>query len=136
MYKCEQKLNIDEKYIPWKERHKCLCYSPNKPEPFHFKVLAVNDAETGYMSSFFLYQGKAEQRPADISATLYPPIMKLLVLAIYKNSMHILATVYWNTSILVLIYAVVTIGAAFLVTVRANKKGLPNVGNFAKTGAN
>jgi hypothetical protein len=87
------------------------------------------------MSNFYLCQGKAESRPADISATEYP-IRKLLYFAVNKNLMHIIATDNWYTSMTVLIYVVVTIGAAFLGTIRVNKKGLPENGKFAKTEAN
>ena len=68
---------IDEMGIPWTGRHRCKCYNPNKPHKWHFKVYALNDSETGYIIDCFMYKGKDEERPPDVSATAYP-IMKLM----------------------------------------------------------
>eukprot|EP01041_Mallomonas_annulata_P012275 gene12275-25802_t len=71
-YQCGQRVDIDEQCIPWKGRHKSRCYNSNKPEKFHFKCYALNDADMGYMHNVYLYEGKAENRPDDIAATLHP----------------------------------------------------------------
>ena len=53
-----QSLTIDEQCCPWKGRHKCRCYNPNKPEKWHFKFYSLNDARTAYELDFEPYQGK------------------------------------------------------------------------------
>lgn len=70
-YNVTQNCNIDEQCCPMKGRHRCRCYNPNKPEKWHFKVYCLNCSNTGYISNFYLYQGKDEERPAGISATSY-----------------------------------------------------------------
>ena len=72
-----QFLDVDEQTIPWKGRHKCRNYNPNKPEKWHFKVWSLNDSSTGYQLNHKLYRGKAEQRPEGMSATAYPAYVLL-----------------------------------------------------------
>eukprot|EP01036_Dinobryon_divergens_P036535 gene36535-47597_t len=91
-YQCGQRVDIDEQCIPWKGRHKSRCYNPNKPEKFHFKCYALNDAETGYMHNVYLYEGAAENRPDDIAATLYPIKKLFQPREIYADKCHIVAT--------------------------------------------
>jgi hypothetical protein len=93
-----QLFDIDEQTIPWKGRHKCRTYNPNKPEKWHFKVLSLNCSITGYQCAFYLYQGKSEQRPPTISATAYPSYV-LLQNAKYHNKGYILFTDNWFTSL-------------------------------------
>ena len=93
-----QKMDIDEQSIPWKGKHRCRCYNPKKPEKWHFKVFSLNDAETGYMCNFYLYEGSAENRPVDVPATEYP-FHKLLQNDKYENKNHIIFADNWYTSI-------------------------------------
>ncbi len=67
-----QDFAIDEQCIPMKGRHRCRCFNAKKPYKFHFKMFSLNDSNTGYQYQFFLYRGKDENRPEDMSATLYP----------------------------------------------------------------
>jgi hypothetical protein len=132
MYQCGQAMDIDEQTVPFKGRHKCRCYNPKKIYKWHFKLYALNDSKSGYMSNFFLYQGKAEVRPPNISATMWP-IMKLLETGQHSNLGHIICTDNWYTSIAVLLF-LASIGCAFIGTVKVNKSGLPPAGIFPKTG--
>ena len=75
-FRTGQLVDIDEMCIYFKGRHRCKCYNPNKPNKWHFKAFCLNDSKTGYLSNFFLYRGKDERRPANVSATVYP-LMKL-----------------------------------------------------------
>ena len=63
MLKPEQFLDIDEQCIPWKGRHKCRCCNKSKPVKRHFKVFSLNESISGYQEQFYLYRGKAEDRP-------------------------------------------------------------------------
>ena len=132
MYQCGQAMDIDEQTVPFKGRHKCRCYNPKKIYKWHFKLYALNDSKCGYMSNFFLYQGKAEIRPAGVTATQWP-VQKLLSPRQYQNLNHIICTDNWYTSISVLLF-LASIGCAFVGTIKVNKSGLPTVGIFPKTG--
>ena len=136
MFNPGQLLDIDEQCIPWKGRHVARCYNPNKPEKFHYKVYALNDAATCYQLGFYIYEGSAEVRPNNMSATEYP-IWKLFTsIEKYKNRNHILVTDNWYTSIPNL-ENVLNSGNQSLGTIRTNKNGLPKkTGIFAKTGRN
>ena len=57
-FECGQYISIDEMCIFAKVRHKCLCYNPSKPNKWHFKVYALCDAITGYLSKFTMYRGR------------------------------------------------------------------------------
>lgn len=65
-------LTLDEFCVPWKGRHRARCYNKDKPEKFHLKGYGLNEAETGYMLRFFMYQGRDEKRPEGITATVFP----------------------------------------------------------------
>ena len=124
-FNCGQKLDIDEQCIPWKGRYKCRCYNPNKPTKFHFKVFSLNDSETGYMTNFYLYQGKSENRPEGVPATLFP-FHKLLNPKQYMNKNHIIYTDNWYTSISSL-HVVLNFGNHYIGTVKTNRKGIPSL---------
>lgn len=129
-----QKLDIDEQCIPWKGRHRCRCYNPKKPEKWHFKVFSLNDSETGYMCNFYLYEGSAENRPANIPATEYP-FHRLLDNDKFRFKNHILFADNWYTSMNTVRYCLEN-GNHFVGTVKTNKRKLPEEGKFAKSGKN
>ena len=118
-----QFLDIDEQTIPWKGRHTCRNYNPNKPEKWHFKVWCLNDSTTGYLLNFYLYRGKAENRPPGIPASAYPAY-SLLEPEKFHNRGHVLTTDNFFTSCdevaLCSDRGIETIG-----TVRLNRQGLP-----------
>lgn len=132
-YQCGQRLDIDEQCVPWKGRHKCRCYNPKKPEKWHFKIFGLNDSATGYQTNFYLYEGKAEQRPPDTPATLYP-IKKLLEDQRYHNVNHLIATDNWYTSVPAAEFIKSEVHADYIGTIKTNKSHLPAEGKFAKTG--
>ena len=70
-------MSADEAVVPFKGRHRARCYNPKKPAKYHLKKFGLNCAKTGYLYSFYYYEGKAEARPANIPATTYP-ICRLL----------------------------------------------------------
>ena len=55
---CDQDIDIDEMCIGFKGRHIARCYNPNKPEKWHLKAFCLNDSSSGYLHSFYMYQGK------------------------------------------------------------------------------
>ena len=123
MMKPGQFLDIDEQCIPWKGRHKCRCYNKSKPVKRHFKVLSLNNSVNGYQERFYLYRGKAEERPANISATSFPAYL-LLNHEKYQNKNHILFTDNWFTSFeqmkICMSYGIHMVG-----TVQKKRKGVP-----------
>ena len=92
-----QFLDIDEMCIYFKGRHKARCYNPNKPEKWHFKAFCMNDADTGYLLDFFMYEGKDEKRPTGQSATTYPVLRLTNHNDLYHNN-HIICLDNWYQS--------------------------------------
>ena len=136
MYHPGQLLDIDEQCVPWKGRHKCKCYNPNKPEKWHFKCFAMNCPYTGYQCDFYFYEGAAEERDADVAATMQPIKYLFLDNPLYKNRGHVLVTDNWYTG-MENMEQVVSSGNHYLGTVRTNKRGLPDKEHFfPKTGRN
>jgi hypothetical protein len=131
-----QLLDIDEQCIPWKGRHSCRCYNPNKPEKWHFKVFALNCALTGYMCDFYLYEGASETRDEDVRATTQPILKLFCENPTFQNRNHVLITDNWYTGMENL-WHVSNTGNHYMGTVRTNKKGLPSKEHlFAKVGKN
>ena len=118
----------------FKGRHRCRCYNPNKPEKWHFKAFCLNDSGSGYLHRFYMYQGSTEQRPNDITATLYPSY-KLLGNEEYHNTGHVLHTDNWFTSLPELVLCRQR-GIHCIGTVKTNKQHLPQDAIFPKTGGN
>jgi hypothetical protein len=131
-YHCGQHISIDEQCIPCKCRHKCRCYNPNKPDKWHLKVFAINDASNGYQWNFYLYRGKDEDRPPEYSATMWP-VIKLTHPEIIHGKWHILYTDNWYSSlplsIEMLKRSVHTVG-----TTKGNIRGAPKEHQFKRTG--
>ena len=123
MLKPDQFLDIDEQCIPWKGRHKCRCYNKSKPVKRHFKVFSLNDSRSGYQEGFYLYRGKAEDRPDDIPASTYPATI-LLNKDKYKNQNYILCTDNWFTSF-PQISTCLKFGIHMVGTVQKKRKGIP-----------
>jgi hypothetical protein len=128
-----QMIDIDEQTIPWKGRHRCKVYNPNKPDKWHLKVYSVNDALTGYMAGFFLYKGKDEARPAGVTATEYP-VYRLLSHPRWHNKNYFLCTDNWYSSIS-LALACRRRGIHFCGTIKSSRSSLPTEGKFSRTGA-
>ena len=118
-----QCMDIDEQCIPWKGRHKCRCYNKSKPIKRHFKIFSLNDSRSGYQYGFYLYRGKQENRPANVSATSYPAY-KLLDYPIYKDVNHVLFTDNWFTSLQQLEICLRR-GMHMIGTVQQKRKGIP-----------
>ena len=97
-FECGRYLDIDEMTIPFKGRHSARVYNPNKPNKWGLKAFCLNDAATGYLTNFFMYLGKDEQRPAGMPATLWP-VIKLTEPALYHEKDHILCTDNWYTQV-------------------------------------
>lgn len=133
-FECGRELDIDEMTVPFKGRHRARVYNPNKPNKWGLKAFCLNDAVTGYLSNFFMYLGKDEERPEGQPATLYP-VIKLTEPALYHGRAHILCTDNWYTQV----DAAVIVSAFprlmdYVGTIKVNKKGLPKKGIFSKVG--
>jgi hypothetical protein len=128
-------IDIDEMCIHFKGRHRAKCYNPNKPERWHIKAFCLNDAKTGFLHNWFMYQGKDEQRPNGMSATMYP-ITRLLDRAeLYHNHNHLLALDNWYTSIAAAVW-LKDRGIDVTGTIKLNRKNLPNKAKLPKKGRN
>ena len=124
-YVLEQTCCIDESCFPFKGRHKCRCYNPNKPFKWHFKAFCLNSSESGYLYSFFMYEGKDEERSAyrNCSATEYP-VRRLFDPVKYpelQRKNHILCTDNWYTSVVLAVY-LISIGVYLIGACKSNKK--------------
>jgi hypothetical protein len=128
-YICPQCFDIDEQ---WKGRHLAKCYNPNKPSKWHFKVYSLNCSHTTYRCNFFMYQGRDENRPAGMPATVYP-VYELLRDRFYWHLNYILYLDNWYTSVAVAVMLWVW-GIYVVGTVRVNKKGIPKEAIFPKSG--
>jgi hypothetical protein len=96
-----------------------------KPNKWHFKAFCLNDDATEYLSNFFLYRRRDEQRPAGMPATLFP-VIKLTEPIMYHGKGHIMALDNWYTSTIVcriLIQAPLRMDVVG--TCRVNRQGLP-----------
>lgn len=135
-YLCGREIDIDEMCIHFKGRHRCKCYNPNKPHKWHFKAYCLNCSKTGYLSNFFMYRGKDEQRPAGMSATTYP-VHKLTDHEDYHGKDHLLAIDNWYTSIPVAKLVKSEPRRMNMVgTIKANREGIPKSKLFPKNGRN
>lgn len=134
MYQLGQKVDIDEQCIPFKGRHICRCYNPNKPEKWHFRVFVLSCAFSGYMADAYNYEGIKENRPRDVPATLFPIHKLFQPIERYFNKGHIVATDNWYTSMAALTYIRDTLSNHFVGTCKANKQGIPKDGIFPKVG--
>lgn len=132
-FRLGQDLDIDEGSIPFKGRHRCRCYNPMKPNKFHFKLYCLNDSKTSYLWSFFMYQGKDEQRPPNVSATSYP-IIRLTDHKDLHGINHILFMDNWYTNVNVLIHLLEEKGIHTCGTLRVNRQDIPKEKLFKKTG--
>ena len=131
-YNPPQRTDVDESCFDFKGRHSARCYNPSKPAKWHFKAFCLNCSATGYMSNFFMYRGKDEQRPDGFSATEYPPI-RLTDHRQYKDKNHIMATDNWYTSIKLALHLKER-GIYLVGTIKANREGLPKDMIIKKTG--
>jgi len=127
-----QLLDIDEKCIRHKGRHRCRCYNPNKPSKWLLKAYALNDSVTGYLLRFFMYQGSSEVRPADIPATEWPVMVLLNDIQFWEIGL-ILSLDNWYTSLAILFWLGVK-KIHMNGTIKVNRKGLPKEFIYKKTG--
>ena len=68
-----------------------------KPEKWHFKVFALNDAITGYMCDFYSDEGASEVRDEDVKATTQPILKLFCENQTYRNRNHVFITDNWYT---------------------------------------
>jgi hypothetical protein len=135
-YECGHCLSVDEMCIFFKGRHCCRCYNPQKPHKWHLKAFCLNDADTGYLSNFFMYRGKDEQRPAGVSASEYP-VRRLTEPTKYHGKGHVLCTDNWYTSVGLAKFVYDAPRCMhFVGTVKVNRKGLDPHCIFKEAGPN
>ena len=133
-YSLGQEIDIDEMTVGFKGRHSAKCYNPNKPEKWHLKFFALNDAATGYLWNFYAYSGKSEARPAAWCATAYPVFKLIGAFDVLHHRNHILSTDNWYTQMQILIWCI-GLGIHVVGTVKTNRRGIPRDQLFMNTGA-
>ena len=85
-YKPGENISIDESTLTYKGRVKFLQYSKSKPNRFHIKLFMVSKPDTGYISGFFVYTGRASNEIVDKSIVALTAQLQLKLLwAYYKN---------------------------------------------------
>ncbi len=87
-------------------------------------MFSLNDSNTGYQYQFFLYRGKDENRPEDMSATLYPVHVLTKDVRLHHKG-HICNVDNWYTSIPIMLLYLHTIGIHCVGTIKSTLKGLP-----------
>ena len=134
MYNPHQQLDVDEQCVLFKGRHRYRQYNPNKPNKWHLKMFALNDAITGYQFDNYFYEGNASGIAPGHTATTMP--VKTLV---HDNTdLHfknfILATDNWYTSVELAtmnsLCGIYTVG-----TIKSNRSNLPAEIKKPKKGA-
>lgn len=132
-YQCGAKMDIDEMAIKFKGRHIARCYNPNKPNKYHLKAFCLNCASSGYLYAFAMYQGAAEIRPANITATEWPVILLLKpLLELHRNNM-VLALDNWYTSIPVALF-LIGLNIHLVGTCKSNRKFIERKAILPKVG--
>ena len=71
-YKPGENIAIDESTMAYKGRVKFLQYSKSKPNHFHIKLFMVSESDTGYISGFSVYTGRASNELLAHKSTLDP----------------------------------------------------------------
>ena len=131
-----QFLSVDEQCFAFKGRHRCRCYNPNKPNKWHFKAFALNDAMTGYQLGHFMYEGKDVKRdevPGDLKAILGDrkltateyPVVRLLSSSEFHFQNFIVGLDNWYTGTILFIVLALARGMHLVGTVKGNRAGLP-----------
>lgn len=124
----DQYVDVDEMCIFFKGRHRCRVYNPNKPNKYHLKAFCFNDSDTGYTINFYMYRGKEEQRPPDVTATSWP-VLKLLEGRRWEYRNFILGLDNWYTSV-PLARSLLQRGIHVVGTIKTNRSGLPASGKM------
>jgi hypothetical protein len=115
-------LTIDEFTIAFKGRHAARCFNKDKPEKYHLKGFSVNETKSGYCLSFYMYRGKDEKRPKDITATMWPMTVLLGPLKGCHNAGYIVWADNWFTGIGT-VGECVKLGIDYVGTSRTNRQG-------------
>ena len=71
-YKPGENISIDKSTLAYKGQVKFLQYSKNKPNRFHIKLFMVLEPDTGYISGFLVYTGRASNKLLVDKSTLDP----------------------------------------------------------------
>ena len=71
-YKLGENIAIDESMMAYKGRVKFLQYFKSKPNRFHIKLFMVSESDTGYISGFSVYTGRASNELLAHKSTLDP----------------------------------------------------------------
>jgi hypothetical protein len=130
-------MSVDEAVVPFKGRHRARCYNPQEPAKYHLKKFGLNCAKTGYLYSFYYYEGKTEDRPAHIPATTYPVVRLLDLSPELCNDNRVLAMDNWFSSCATLIECRKR-GVHVVGTMRPSRLGLQTAkggGTFPLAGA-
>lgn len=113
-------LTIDETIVAFKGRARMKQYLPFKPHKWGYKIYGL--ANEGYLLSFEIYEGKAEEK-SEFGAT---HDMCLRLIAGYEDKNHVLFTDSWFTSP-TLMASLKERNIRLCGSVRRNRKGLPKI---------
>jgi len=132
IFKPSQKLCIDESIVEWKGRLSFKQFIPSKRHRFGIKLFVLCDCETGYLLDFIVYCGQQSHIDTldnlDVSGSVITTLMKQ-----YYKKGHIVYMDNWYTSPTLLKHlSSKKVGACG--TVKANRKGMPNLCKKLKRG--
>ena len=65
-------VTIDEFGVPLRGMHEARQHNKSKPNAYHLKGFGLNETMTGYLLRLYMYRGRDEKRPKDITATSWP----------------------------------------------------------------
>ena len=133
-------VDVDEQCFAFKGRHRCRQFNASKPSKFHFKAFGLNDAETGYQHSMFMYKGNDPMIAhfevllgRKISATEYP-VIRLMWDDYFHDRGVILCLDNWYMSPILMGTFMLPRGIHGVGTTKAMTRGLPTNFIIPKTG--
>ena len=127
-YSPANELGIDEMTTLFKGRSRAKQFNPNKPIKWGFKTFALGESKTGYILSFFPYQGKDTERGEESIAQF--SISKLLQAPRFHNQNYIVAFDNWFAN-MVSVGWLIERGIHCVFTFRSSRKNFPSKQNLA-----
>lgn len=132
IFKPSQKLCIDESIVEWKGRLSFKQFIPSKRHRFGIILFVLCDCETGYLLDFIVYCGQQSHIDTLDNLGVSGSVITTLLKQYYKKG-HIVYMDNWYTSPTLLKYlSSKKVGACG--TVKANRKGMPNLCKKLKRG--
>ncbi|XP_049772937.1 uncharacterized protein LOC126161239 [Schistocerca cancellata] len=122
-YTASKVLAVDESMIPFKGQSSLKQYMPLKPVKQEYKVRCLADSKTNYVIQFDIYTGKSNDGCTENSLG-ERVVISLTQDLKYSNSLVAFDNFFTTVNLMQML---LNNGIYFIVTVRANRKGLPSM---------